>query len=180
LHPIDRLLDEHRRILARFEELRGAVRRLETQGDAAVPEVLPVMAAVGRMMATDLLAHARREDEALFPAVERILGRDFAPTGVMREEHQDIHARAERFRATLRDLEEVEHPAIVTGGERLRELVTRRADAAALRQAAEEVLERVDAHFAKEEQVLFPMAKELLPPADLAAITAAMDALDRG
>jgi regulator of cell morphogenesis and NO signaling len=132
------------------------------------------------MIETELYAHARREDDALFPAVERVLGEEAGPTPVMREEHRAIHAEAERFRATLRELADVQHPAIVEAGERLRTLAARGADAAALGETARTLIALLDDHFAKEEQVLFPMTRELLTPDALAAVAGEMDALDTG
>ena len=69
------------------------------------------------MMGTRLLRHAKKEDEALFPALEAAWGRvEGTPTAIMRMEHSMIHNRANLFRETLRHLNEVEHPAIVSHG----------------------------------------------------------------
>src|SRR6266511_5811171 len=106
--PIDRLLEEHRAIMARVEDLRRAVADLRRRGDAALTDALPALEAVSLMMRTDLVAHARREDEALFPELEAVLGTMETPTTVMREEHRAIHARADLFRRTLHELTEVE------------------------------------------------------------------------
>jgi iron-sulfur cluster repair protein YtfE (RIC family) len=160
--PIDQLLDEHRAIMAGVAPLRRAVADLNRHGEAALVEALPALEAVSRMMATDLLAHARREDEVLFPALEAALGTTATPTAVMREEHRVIHGEADLFHRTLRELNEVEHPALVAGGERLRTLTATGGTAEALRQTAETIIELLDQHFAKEEAILFPMARQVL------------------
>ena len=175
--PIARLLEEHREIMNVIADLRSAVSALDARGDAAVAGALPALAAAGRMMATRLLAHARKEDEALFPALERALGEGSGPTAVMREEHREIHEHAARFRTTLRELEEIEHPAIVRGGAELRALAATGGDARALREAASRVIELLDLHFRKEEEILFPMAREVLGPRELDDVARAMDAL---
>jgi iron-sulfur cluster repair protein YtfE (RIC family) len=177
--PIERLLEEHREIMARIAELRAAVRALETRGEAAVPEALPALANAARMMATRLLAHARKEDEALFPALESVFGGVAGPTAMMREEHRDIHAQADRFRRTLHELEQVEHPAIVAGGAELGALAAGGGAAADLRDAGRRVIDLLDLHFEKEERILFPMAREVLSPAAMAGVARAMDALER-
>lgn len=177
--PIDRLLGEHQEIMAQIDGLRGAVRALESRGEAAVPEARPALASAGRMMATQLVAHARREDEALFPALENVFGSGSGPTAVMRMEHRAIHAQAELFRATLRELEQVEHPAIVAGGAELLALAAEGGGAAKLRDAARRIIELLDLHFGKEEEILFPMAREVLSSADLAAIALKMEALEQ-
>jgi iron-sulfur cluster repair protein YtfE (RIC family) len=179
--PIERLLEEHRAILANVEHLRRALADLGGRGDDALPEVRPALEAVGEMMGTELLAHARREDEALFPALEAVLGGTDGPTGVMRAEHRAIHGQADRFRRTLHELNEVEHPAIVAAGARLRTLT---ASSAASGSAAElcaigaTILELIDLHFGKEEDILFPMARDLLAPEALRAVARRMEVLD--
>jgi hemerythrin-like domain-containing protein len=175
--PIDRLLAEHRTIMARIDDLRRALADLERRGEAALPDALSALETVSAMMGTELPAHARREDEALFPALEAVIGAGFGPTAVMREEHRAIHARAELFRRTLHELNQVEHPAIVAGGERLRALATGGSGAEELRSAAEPVIELLDLHFAKEEDILFPMAREVLSPEDLAQVASRMEEL---
>ncbi len=82
-----------------------------------------------------LETHARLEDELLFAALEPQLG-GMGPLGVMRMEHDEI----DRTLAELRDQ---------AGG----------AETAA---GVRHLLETVRLHFAKEEQVLFPMAEQLL------------------
>jgi hemerythrin-like domain-containing protein len=173
--PIDHLLEEHRVIMAQIDALRRAVVDLRRDGDAALPAALPVLKEVGHMMATTLLRHARKEDEALFPELERVFGSGGGPTAVMRQEHRDIHAGADLFHRTLRELNEVEHPAIVAGGEALRALAAGGGSAEQLCRIAEEIVELVDLHFGKEEGILFPMAREILTPEALAATAERME-----
>jgi regulator of cell morphogenesis and NO signaling len=177
--PIDQLLAEHREIMAEVETLRRAVADLHVRGEAALPAAVPSLASVGRMMATRLLRHARKEDEALFPAIEQAIGAGFGPTRVMREEHRSIHERSRLFRETLRELNEVEHPAIEAGGERLRALTGGGGgDAATLAATGATIVELLDLHFGKEEDILFPMAREVLPRDVLRAVADRMAAIE--
>lgn len=178
--PIDRLLEEHRDIMAQVEGLRRAVKALEERGEDAVTEVLPELKAVGRMMATQLLSHAQREDEALFPALEAVFGRTGSPTEMMRLEHREIHAEAEIFRQTLHELNQVEHPAIMAGGERLRGLAAFGVGARQLRDTGAEIVRLLDLHFGKEEDILFPMAREILDPAALERVGRKMEEIAAG
>jgi regulator of cell morphogenesis and NO signaling len=176
--PIQRLLDEHVELQRRFAPLRTVLQDLESGGDSALATALPTLREVSLVMSIDLIAHARREDDIFFPAVERVLGEGSGPTMAMREEHAEIHRGADRFRDTLRELQAVDHPAIVAGGERLRALLERDADAARLRDVCASLLEQIDRHFEKEEQVLFPMSRELLDPRALRDVARAMEADD--
>lgn len=161
-NTIEHLLQDHRDIMAQVADLRKAVTDLAARGEAALPNALPVFRHIGHMLATQLVRHAQKEDEALFPALENIIGAVSGPTRVMRREHQAIHAQGELLRQTLHEVTEVEHPQIETGREKLKELVAHGAEAATLRQNAEDLIQLLDLHFAKEEQILFPMAENML------------------
>ncbi len=178
--PIQRLLDEHVTLLARLEPLRRALRELPTGGSASLDAALPALREAAHMMTTDLIAHARLEDEVFFVAVESAMGGAFGPTTVMRSEHAEIHAGADRFEATLRELQDVQHPAIVEGGACLQAMVQGGAASAELLAISRPLLDLIDDHFAKEEQVLFPMSRTLLDAASLRAIAEQMDRLDAG
>jgi len=160
--PIRHLLNDHVAIMSQVAGLRAAVADLRAFGDEALERARPSLEAVGRMMATQLHRHARKEDEVLFPAIEAVLGEGAGPTEVMRQEHRDIHSRAELFRATLKQLNEIEHPAIVAGGAALRRMARGGASAAELASVGAEIIELLDQHFGKEEEVLFPMCREML------------------
>jgi hemerythrin-like domain-containing protein len=176
--PIDGLLSEHREIMAEVAGLRHAVRMLAERGDEALADALPALRAVGHMMGTRLLNHARKEDEALFPALERFFGTEGGPTYVMRQEHRDIHSVADLFRRTLRELNEVEHPAIVESGAKLRGLAESGGSAAELRQAGDAIVRLLDSHFDKEEAILFPMARQMLSPEAMQEVARKMDEIE--
>ena|SRR5689334_3738621 len=176
--PIDRLLEEHAQLQRRFTPLREVLRQLESGDPVALGAVLPALRGVSRVMSTELIAHARREDDIFFPAVERVLGEGNGPTQLMREEHVEIHRGTDRFRETLRELHEVDHPAIVAGGERLRALIDQGGDAKRLREVGEDLLDRIDRHFEKEEQILFPMSRELLDSRTLHDVARELEASD--
>ncbi len=155
MQPLEQLRREHRDILAQIADLRAVVRDLTLRGAAALPEAQPVLRRIALLTETQLMRHAQQEDEALFPALEALLGADGSPTTVMRAEHADIHAQA----AVLRSL-------LANGGQ-----------ADALRASAEELIALLDSHFAKEEQMLFPMIEQLLDDEALAEVGRKMEAL---
>jgi iron-sulfur cluster repair protein YtfE (RIC family) len=141
--PVEHLLRDHRDIMAQIADLRRAVADLSARGEAALPAARPVLARIGQMMATQLAKHAQKEDDIFFPALEAILGSDGGPTFVMRLEHKEIHGQGELLRQTLQQLNEVEHPQIEAGGERLRQLAGA-GDYATLKTTAEEIIRLLD------------------------------------
>jgi hemerythrin-like domain-containing protein len=110
---------------------------LEDRVDSASIE--EVRAAAGPMISA-LLSHARVEDELLFPALERAMG-DPGPLVVMRGEHREIDELLAR--------------------------VARADDKATACGDLWAAIELARDHFAKEEQVLFPMARDAIPAAEL-------------
>ena len=87
-------------------------------------------------LAAGLATHAQIEDDLLFVALEGPLGPNGGPLAVMRAEHAEVEGTLERL-AQVEDVQEAE------------------ALAGHLVAVARE-------HFAKEEEVLFPMAEQLL------------------
>ena len=88
-----------------------------------------------------LASHARLEDELLFAALEPRIG-PMGPLAVMRMEHDQI--------------------------ERLLGWAQERPDVASARRQCEDAVRVAREHFAKEEQVLFPLAEQVLSAEQLA------------
>ncbi len=91
--------------------------------------------AAGKALAVALISHARLENECLFPPLEQFLGPG-GPVAVMRQEHDEIEQ-------ALLHLAGAGH-------------------AAAMRDRLLGAIAQAREHFAKEEQVLFPMAAQML------------------
>ena len=140
--PLVRFQAEHQEALMVLGRLEGAALSLRRGGDAA-PNLASALEAHA-FLSTAVRAHNDNEERALFP----LLGDD-APTAVFVEEHR-----------RLRELE----------GELAR--VARRGDARMTADVALEMVELLRAHIAREDEVLFPMARERLGPAGLAQVAA--------
>jgi len=106
--------------------------RLEEAGSAAAEDTR----IRARLLDATIVSHAHLEDETLFAALEAHLGSELGPVAIMRQEHEEIEA-------TLARLTEV-----VSDGEAA--------------QLAAHLVRTAREHFAKEEQVLFPMAEQIL------------------
>ena len=103
---------------------------------AGVEGSMAQIRAATTVLAAIVESHAGLEEELLFQALEPFLGRDAGPLAVMRAEHEEIARLLWRIEEA-----DQEHEAIV---------------------AVEAALAHCREHFGKEEQVLFPMALELL------------------
>lgn len=114
--------------------LRARLDRLEQLLGAGAP--LAGLHADAAQLTGALLLHAHLEDELLFPALESQLGAGNGPLAVMRAEHEEIDCGLAAIAARQ-------------GAEDVRERLAH-------------VIEVARQHFAKEDEVLFPMAEEVL------------------
>lgn len=130
----DALLGEHAVLYDLFGHLRNTA---VTSDDIA--EIRAAVAVVAKL----LLAHARVEEDLLFPRLDAHLGQ-MGPLAVMRSEHQGIDDLLEAAR-----------------GE---------ADLASLKSLVGRLLALASGHFRKEETVLFGMAQQFLGDAVLSEL----------
>ena len=139
-HVLATFMDEHVRILAHLDRLEILALRVAASSDRGPGSgAATAMAEMGRI-ATHLIGaepHHQREEEVLFPALEHLgIG---GPPAVMRSEHVELR----RLKHAVQDL-------------------ANGADAQALVMAARGLVEMLREHIAKEDNVLYPMAFELL------------------
>ena len=97
---------------------------------------LTLVKSQGAMLTAALATHAHLEDELLFIALEAHINPQFGPLAVMRMEHNEIEG-------SLEHLQEVQ-------------------DLAEAKNLLLHAIQTARAHFAKEEQMLFPIAAQRL------------------
>jgi hemerythrin-like domain-containing protein len=160
MRPTERLTEEHEKILAVLdvqEALCADIRRGEEPPAGLCEQIVTFM----RVFADD--RHHHKEEELLFPALERAgLPRDGGPVGVMLHEHEIGRALIAR----MAEAAERWSAGDVAG-------------LAAFGTAAAEHASLLRAHIQKENQILFPMAERFLDAdtkRDLAAQFEARDA----
>jgi iron-sulfur cluster repair protein YtfE (RIC family) len=130
----DALLGEHAVLYELFNYLRDTA--LESDD---VREVRTAVSVLERL----LLAHARIEEELLFPRLEPHLGQ-MGPLAVMRSEHRDIDGLLDAAR--------------------------QESDLGALKSLISRLIVLAHGHFQKEEQVLFAMTRQFLDDATLTVL----------
>ncbi len=116
--------------------------------EKTIPQVkdLTLVKSQGAMLTAALATHAHLEDELLFIALESHLDPQFGPLAVMRMEHNEIEGSLERLQE-VPDLAEAKNLLL-------------------------HAIQTARAHFAKEEQVLFPMAGQMLEANQLSQLGA--------
>lgn len=145
IDPLERFQAEHREALAVLDRLETAAHGL--RGSGAPVAHLAVAREACRFLCSAVREHNKNEEVALFP----LLGDD-APTAAFVEEH-----------VRLRALEQALERAITA------------RDHGRTAAAALELVDLLRSHIAREDEVLFPMARIMLGRDGLAAVAAKLD-----
>ena len=146
---------EHRELLPHVEELRAAA---EAVGKAPPERVAALADGCLVFLTQHLIPHARAEEAALYPAVQKVLGSPRA-TATMSRDHEEVG----RLTAELHDLRARWAAAEVDS-----------RMAADLRRILYGLYTLVKVHFAKEEEVYLPLIEESLTPEEAEAMFSAM------
>jgi hemerythrin-like domain-containing protein len=148
-NPILQLRSEHDRALAMLDQLEAALKDLTAPGaSAAVQEAIT-------FLDEEVRAHNEREEECLFPSLEKYLPQS-GPTAQMRHEHREFWSTLSLFKAALRQ---------------------KTLSPSAVRKQGMAVVNALGNHIDKENQVLFPMAQQLLSAEEKAGVARKMEEL---
>lgn len=143
LRCVDILVAEHRSVENILKELEGLIDDFLTNTE--VPDAAKqALGNISDYLARDLVLHIRKEDQGLFPVLERYLPREQGPIAVMLHEHQEITQAHLDLRKGVAELEQ--HPS--TGG----------IAAAQIRDHGRWLIQELRSHLFKEENILFPFA----------------------
>jgi quercetin dioxygenase-like cupin family protein/hemerythrin-like domain-containing protein len=182
--PIAILLAEHEAASRRFAALEEALAALSADDPAATAEALETVWQTLAFLDRDLEVHIRKEEEPLFPLLKAALPADDRLIDEMVAEHDQARLKRERLRAALEELS-AGHDDVREGRERLRGALAAATGTlttsgiAALRQAARAVLQTLRVHFQNEEELVFPLAPQLLTAEQLAEAGQQMIAIDQ-
>ncbi|MGB7624859.1 MAG: hemerythrin domain-containing protein [Terriglobia bacterium] len=153
VHPTEELRQEHRAVLKLLNDLNGVIASAEAMNAGSwKPSFENGLAFFNR----DVAIHFKKEEDALFPAMEKYLGREGGPIAVMLNEHK-------QHNSLLREL----GGAIAAG------------NLAVLRSTWESFYSLLTMHILKEDSVLFPMAERLLVEGEWIEVAQKMDELKK-
>lgn len=168
------LYDAHRRLMEALGKLDRALDLLEGAEDAEERRALAgVFAELGGVFRRELESHLVQEETHLFPVLERYLGREGGPVGVMLLEHEELRRRVGAYDRAL--------AAWGAAAERRGGATADAAPAPAERSAARDLAGAAGGlsallaeHAHKEDAILFPMALRCLTDEELQAVAAAL------
>ena len=146
-------------------EKLGLLSRAASELDSeSGPAALGNLKEVLQFFQGELRVHFRHEEETLFPALQRVIGRA-GPIQVMLDEHQSL------WRAV--DVLEEKTAQLEGASAENRSKIARET-----RLVANHIADFLSSHIEKENSVLFPMAERALSPEALAKVAEQMKAVD--
>lgn len=83
--PTDILREEHKNVLQKLDALEDVINRLHEKGAIAAQ-----LKDLAFFFNSDFWTHFAKEEEGLFPELEKFIPRDAGPVGVMLMEHDDL------------------------------------------------------------------------------------------
>lgn len=156
-HPCHTLSAEHQEILGFVEKLKPVNQALEKAGgfEDVEDEVKLLRHIAEHLVEADL--HHQREEEVLFPAMEKRGVTE--PPAIMRDDHVDLKARKKALLELAKSVGAMEYNVFV---ERVKE-------------NSEYIIGALPDHIYKEDNILYPLAVEVIPDEEWGAIKAGCD-----
>jgi len=142
IDPIAGFLQEHDVTLTHLSSLNRATRSLAEHGYSE--EAMGRVRTAVQFLAAEVGEHNAREEEALFPVLERYVE---GPTRVMREEHKELKRELRKLQTATRAVRSARASA---------------ATLRTLRARAQTVIQRFVNHIHKENHILFPLVQKFL------------------
>ena len=94
--PTDILKEEHQNVLQKLDALEEVISHLDKK-----EEIWPKLKELASFFETDFWVHFTKEEEALFPEIEKFIPRDGGPTGMMLIEHEDLRNTNKEFQRAV-------------------------------------------------------------------------------
>ncbi|NSL52171.1 hemerythrin domain-containing protein [Calidifontibacillus erzurumensis] len=137
------LVDEHAPLRKSLETLESYSNKIEFEEEKAT--VFQQLIQEVKAFNENLSRHSAKEEDHLFTMMEKYIGKNGGPIAVMEYEHQMAHGYINQFLQNIESHKEQTNDDMIE-------------NANLIKNAKQILLD----HFAKEEQVLYPMAEKLL------------------
>lgn len=144
-HPVHTLMEEHKVILEFVDKLKEVVKSLKSAKDfSKVGEEIEMLKHIAEHL-IEAEKHHQREEDVLFPALEKAGVTE--PPEIMREEHKELRVQKRALDKTAREWKKLQYPEF-----------TKKVSA-----AAQYIVSELPNHIYKEDNILYPMALEVVP-----------------
>lgn len=144
-HPIHTLVEEHKMILDFIDKLKKTLRSIDAaNGFDEISEDITMLKHVAEHL-VEADKHHQREEEVLFPALKKFGVTE--PPEIMEEEHKELKPRKVELYKIAKEHNKMSYLDFVKK----------------VREEAEFLIEELPSHIYKEDNILYPMAIQVLP-----------------
>ncbi|MCL5986847.1 MAG: hemerythrin domain-containing protein [Actinobacteria bacterium] len=143
---IQTLKHQHEEGLGKLNELEDAVVNLEDKG--LNPEDISSVRSAVSFINTEIRQHNQHEEDVLFPELEKHIPQQ-GPTSVMRSEHRELWNKLDELEANIKAIEGA-------GGKNDNGVLE------TLMETARDIISLLRNHIAKENNILYPLALNIL------------------
>lgn len=147
--PTEVLREDHKAVLGKLNDLEKAISKLDAQAIVMLKEL-------AKFLQGEVVVHFAKEEEALFPEIEKFIPREGGPTGMMLIEHEDLN------NAKAKMIEGIEGLSKNSADEKFTTLV---------RENGRHYIDVLRQHIDKEDNILFMMAEMHLDDEQAQTIT---------
>src|SRR3989344_4231411 len=144
-HPIHTLMEEHKMILDFIEKLKEVVKKIEAaKSFDRISKELEMLEHIAEHL-VEADKHHQREEEVLFPMLEKFGVTE--PPEIMKEEHEELKPKKKDLYKTAKECKENSYPEFIRKAKEL----------------AEYLIKQLPDHIYKEDNILYPMALQVIP-----------------
>ena len=153
VHPVEELKEEHQSVLKLLGEVNQTLQAADSKNPASWSASLD---AACRYFRKEVAVHFKKEEDALFLAMERYFGQQGGPLVVMLKEHQEHYMMLDQLCTAVQN-----------------------RDLSATRSVWQAFNPHLTTHIMKEDTVLFPMAERMLDATECMEISRKMGAINQ-
>ena len=156
--PTDMLKEEHQHVLQKLDDLEDIISRLDKK-----EEISAKLRELASFFETDFWVHFTKEEEALFPEIEKFIPRNDSPTGMMLVEHEDLRNTNKEFQVAVTEYFGASDSAGVKR---------------TIQEHGSQFIEVLRQHIDKEDNILFIMAEMHLDQVQLDRVAKLFDEIE--
>ncbi|MDO8670052.1 MAG: hemerythrin domain-containing protein [Dehalococcoidia bacterium] len=157
------LRQDHIAVLDGLRRLAAAGSKITSKSETEVSEARQTISEIAAFLGTELELHLQKEEGALFPPMEAVMGTGGGPVAVMRYEHVDMRADSKALQDLASDF-----------GDAAKAL----QNTPKLQGTIDHLCDLLTQHIHKEDAMLFAMADDMLSPIAVQEALAKMKQLD--
>lgn len=158
LKPTDILKEDHKVVLKKLDLMAEAIKDLDN------PKSLPTLKEITAFLTGEVAVHFAKEEEALFPEIEKFIPREGGPTGMMLIEHEELNNSKANF---IKGVEELSQNKNSAPAKKL------------IKDNGGHFINLLRDHISKEDNILFMMAEMHMDEAQVEAVARLFSEIDK-